>query len=109
MADLYIGIGAINLLRNLFQNEIIGKLLTYCQAPVQVQPHSNCPFQQTPRSIKVTKSLQKSMNCQALVPSPPVPSPKSPIQGTGADNKVLWATTHPPTPPITFKHEGVLW
>ena len=21
------------------------------------------------------------------------PSPKSPIQGTGADNKILWATT----------------
>ena len=41
--------------------------------------------------------------CQALVPSPKVPNPQS--RGLGL---VLWATTHP-TPPITFKHEGVLW
>ena len=35
------------------------------------------------------------------------PSPKSPIQGTGADTKILWATTPPHL--ITFEHEGVLW
>ena len=62
---------------------------------------------------------------KVLLSSPsPNPSPQRPgsIQnqnnpktkwsiGTGADNKILWATTTTTTtpPPITFKHEGVLW
>ena len=41
--------------------------------------------------------------------SSPSPSPQIPIPiGTGADTKVLWATTTTPPHPITFKYEGVL-
>ena len=45
--------------------------------------------------------------CQAQVRSPKVQSPKVKTKGTWADTKIPWATTTPP--PITFKHEGVLW
>ena len=44
------------------------------------------------------------------VPNPqgPAPTQSNPVKisskGTGADTKILWATT----PPITFKHEGGL-
>ena len=48
--------------------------------------------------------------------SSPSPSPQIPIPiGTGADNKITWATNIPDCipdcsfPPITFEHEGVLW
>ena len=46
--------------------------------------------------------------CQAQVRSPKVQSPKVKTKGTWADTKITWATT-PPHPPLTFKHEGVLW
>ena len=39
--------------------------------------------------------------CQAQVQSPKVKT-----KGTWADTKITWATT---TPPLTFKHKGVLW
>ena len=49
-------------------------------------------------------------NCQARVRSPKVQSPKVKTKRTWADTKITWATHHPTTtPPITFKHEGVLW
>ena len=39
-------------------------------------------------------------------PKSQVQSPKVKTKGTWADNKIPWATH--PTPPITFKPEGVL-
>ena len=48
-------------------------------------------------------------NCQARVRSPKVHSPKVKTKRTWADTKITWAIHPPPTtPPITFKHEGVL-
>ena len=41
-------------------------------------------------------------------PKAKVKSPKVKTKRTWADTKITWATTHP-TPPLTFKHEGVLW
>ena len=55
--------------------------------------------------------IQFHIYCQAQVRSPKVQSPKvqSPkVKTKRADTKITWATT-PPTPPITFKHEEVLW
>ena len=60
-----------------------------------------------------------SPNCQALVPNPlspnplgPAPTQSSPVKGpisskgTGADTKILWATHHPTTHPITLRRSG---
>ena len=58
-----------------------------------------------------------SKYCQAPSQNPnpqgPVPTQSNPVKisskGTGADTKILWATTTPPPhPPPTFKHEGGL-
>ena len=50
-----------------------------------------------------------SSNCQARVRSPKVQSPKVKTKRTWADTIITWATTPPIHPPLTFKHEGVLW
>ena len=56
---------------------------------------------------------------QIVKPKSEVQSPKVKTKRTWADTKITWATTTWPTahhhmadctfPPITFKHEGVLW
>ena len=50
--------------------------------------------------MKIRRHELMILNCQALVPIP-VPNPKSPKEkgqiGTGADTKITWATTPPPT------------
>ena len=57
-------------------------LIQYCQAPSQIpNPQGPAPTQSNP--VKISS------------------------KGTGADTKILWATTPPPHP-ITFKHEGGL-
>ena len=54
----------------------------------------------------------ESVNCQAPSQNPnpqgPAPTQSNPVKisskGTGADTKILWATTTPPpTHPITFR------
>ena len=42
-------------------------------------------------------------------PKSKVQSPKVKTNRTWADTKITWASQPTPTPPITFKHEGVLW
>ena len=55
----------------------------------------------------VTMTNKKENNKNTKILSRPSPSPLIPIPiGTGADTKVLWATTT--THRITFKHVGVL-
>ena len=65
------------------------------------------------------KPESQKPNCQAQVPSPvpfnPIPNPeqsksKSKSNWDWGDTIITWATTHPtpPTPLITFNHEGVL-
>ena len=39
-------------------------------------------------------------------PGPKPFSPKPKTKGPWADTKMLQATTHPPPPTLTFKHEG---
>ena len=85
-----------------FTDEVNSTLASYAERAKLVADTLN--------SIPV--SISCHYNCQApsQIPNPhgPAPTQSNPVKisskGTGADTKILWATT----PPITFKHKGGL-
>ena len=71
--------------------------------PIHVQKHVYGIFLCKTEYSKT--KLGPSLNLKIVKPKSKVQSPKVKTKRTWAGTKITWATT----PPITFKHEGVLW
>ena len=64
------------------------------------------------RELVISKNLLYIVKPRpkTLTPKGPAPTQSNPVKirfkGTGADTKILWATTNPPHHPITFLRSG---